>query len=362
MATIRKTIHGTWQVQIRRKGYPTQTSTFDKKSEAEAWARDVEGDMDKGEFKDRRNAQNTTLYEVLQRYLEREAPKLKSTESVEFRIEAFKAHKIAKYSMTALTPTVIQAWIEERIREGVSGSTVNRELSVLRSAIKKGILSFELNIDNPVHAVHRPKEAPPRERRLFDGEEDRIITALEVVDRGEKGQFAGPQNTWMKPLVIFAIETAMRRGEILSLTWPHVNLKKRTAHLVDTKNGTSRTVPLTQRAAMLLEELPRSIDGKVFPITENALKLSFRRSLERARERYREQCKVEGSVADPRYLVDLHFHDLRHEGASRLAKIFMPHELAKICGWKDLKMVMRYYQANTEDLLEKIVTFESKSS
>lgn len=359
MATIRKTIHGTWQVQIRRKGYPTQTSTFDKKSDAEAWARNVEGEMDKGEFKDRRNAQSTTLYEVLQRYLEREAPKLKSKESVEFRIEAFKAHKIAKYSMTALTPTVIQTWIEERLKDKVSGSTVNRELSVLRSAIKKGILSYELNIDNPVHAVHRPKEAPPRERRLFDGEEDRILTTLEVVDRGEKGQFAGPQNTWMKPLVIFAIETAMRRGEILSLTWPHVNLKKRTAHLVDTKNGTSRTIPLTQRATQVLEGLPRSIDGKVFPITENALKLSYRRSVERARKRYENECNAEKVAPDPRYLSDLHFHDLRHEGASRLAKIFMPHELAKICGWKDLKMVMRYYQAKAEDLLEKLKNHEA---
>lgn len=359
MATIRKTIHGTWHVQIRRKGYPPQSSTFDKKSEAEAWARDVEGDMDKGEFKDRRNAQNTTLFEVLKRYLERDVPKLKSADSAEFRIEAFKAHKIAKYSMTALTPTVIQTWIEERIKDGVSGSTVNRELSVLRSAIKKGILSYELNIDNPVHAVHRPKEAPPRERRLFDGEEGRIVAALEVIDRGEKGQFAGPQNTWMKPVVIFAIETAMRRGEILSLTWPHVNLKKRTAHLVDTKNGTSRTIPLTQRAVKLLEELPRSIDGKVFPITENALKLSFRRSIERARRRYEDECKTEEVAPDPRYLIDLHFHDLRHEGASRLAKIFMPHELAKICGWKDLKMVMRYYQAKTEDLLEKLSKHES---
>lgn len=359
MATIRKTVHDTWQVQIRRKGYPTQSSTFDKKSEAEAWARNVEGEMDKGEFKDRRNARNTTLYEVLQHYLEREVPKLKSEESVVFRIKAFKGHKIAKYSMAALTPTVIQGWIEERIKDGVSGSTVNRELSVLRSAIKKGILNLELNIDNPVHAVHRPKEAPPRERRLFDGEEDRILAALKVTDRAENGQFAGPQNTWMRPVVIYAIESAMRRGEILALTWPHINLKKRTAHLVDTKNGTARTVPLTKRAVEILKSLPHSIDGKVFPITENALKLSFRRAVQRARKQYEDQCKKNGIATDPRYLIDLHFHDLRHEGASRLANIFMPHELAKICGWKDLKMVMRYYQANTEDLLEKLSRHEA---
>lgn len=358
MATIRQTIHGTWQVQIRRKGYPTQTRTFDKKLDGEVWARDVERDMDKGEFKDRRNAQDTTLYEVLQRYLERDVPKLKSEESVKFRIEAFKSHKMAKYSMAALTPTIIQDWIDGRIKEGVSGSTVNRELTVLRAAIKKGILSFELNIDNPVHGTHRPKEAPPRERRLFDGEEERILTALEVADRGDKGHFAGPQNTWMRPLVIFAIETAMRRGEILALTWPHVNLKKRTAHLVDTKNGTARTVPLTKRAVEVLEGLPRSIDGKVFPVSENSLKLSYRRAVERARKRYENQCKADEVATDPRFLVDLHFHDLRHEGASRMAKIFMPHELAKICGWKDLKMVMRYYQAKTEDLLEKLSRHE----
>jgi integrase len=120
--------------------------------------------------------------------------------------------------------------------------------------------------------------------------------------------------TWIQPIVIMAIETAMRRGEILSLRWENIDLAKRVAHLPMTKNGTSRDVPLSLRAVQTLQLLPRSITGVVFPISANALKLAFKRGLSRARRLYEQH----GQNVDAKMFVNLRFHDLRHEGTTRL--------------------------------------------
>ncbi len=129
----------------------------------------------------------------------------------------------------------------------------------------------------------------------------------------------------------------MRRGELLALRWENVDTKKRTAYLPMTKNGDARTVPLSSRAVSVLETLPRSIEGHVFPISENALKLAFVRAV-----------KVAG-------IKDLHFHDLRHKATSRLAeKLSNVLELSAVTGHKDLRMLKRYYHPRAADLARKL--------
>ena len=146
------------------------------------------------------------------------------------------------------------------------------------------------------------------------------------------------------PVVLFALETAMRRGELLSLTWKDVDLKKRVAYLEITKNGTARAVPLSSRAVAVLESLKEEKDGvqalsvgKVFKTTDAALKKAFERACERAG------------------INDFHFHDLRHEATSRLAEK-LPNliELAAVTGHKDLRMLKRYYHPRAEDLARKL--------
>jgi integrase len=129
----------------------------------------------------------------------------------------------------------------------------------------------------------------------------------------------------------------MRRGELLALQWKHIDLVKRVAFLPMTKNGESRTVPLSRNAVAVLQGLPRSIDGVVFPITANAVKLAFVRAVN--------ACK----------LVDLHFHDLRHTATSRLAEK-LPNiiELSRVTGHKDVRMLSRYYHVTAEALALKI--------
>ncbi len=130
----------------------------------------------------------------------------------------------------------------------------------------------------------------------------------------------------------------MRQGEIVSLDWKHIDLKKRIAYLPETKNGEPRGVPLSTSAIATFRSLPGSTTGKVFPgVTTEAIKRAFMRACQRAE------------------IEDFHFHDLRHEATSRLfEKSLNPLEVASITGHKTLQMLRRYTHLRAEDLAKKL--------
>ena len=144
-------------------------------------------------------------------------------------------------------------------------------------------------LTNPVAQIRKPSLPPGRDRRLEDGEEDRLMDGCRA-----------SRSPWLAPIVCIALETGMRLGEIVNLRWSYVDLRIRVVRLTDTKNGTPRDVPLSSRAVQTLEALPRSLDGRVFPVAVETVKKSYPRAVERAE------------------LDDLRFHDLRHEATSRL--------------------------------------------
>jgi integrase len=187
-----------------------------------------------------------------------------------------------------------------------------------------------LAIGNPIKSISMPKINNARDRRLELDEEERLLSALSDSGAGVRS------NPWMHSLVVVAIETAMRQSEILSLKWEDVDVTTGVAKLSDTKNGSARSVPLSKRARVILEGLPRSITGMVFPTSQSAVKQAFARACERAG------------------IDDLHFHDLRHEGTSKMADKLQLHELMKVTGHKDARMLARYYHPRTEDLAKKL--------
>ena len=144
----------------------------------------------------------------------------------------------------------------------------------------------------------------------------------------------------MKPLIVLAIETAMRRGEMLDLQWQHVDLVRCVAHLPLTKNGDSRDIPLSRRAIAILKGLKadkgRDAD-RVFPVSGNSIRLAFEHLRVRAQ------------------MDDFHFHDLRHEGISRLfEKGLNIAEVSAISGHKELRMLMRYTHLRAVDLVSRL--------
>lgn len=337
MATITKRGDYQWQVKIRREGYPNQSRTFDSKAEADKWARAVESELDRGLYIDRNEAEKNTLWAILERYCLEVTPQKKGAALEALRIKAIQREKFTQTKMAALSASNLAVWRDERLKK-VSGSTFNRELNIVSAAINHARKEWGIYCENPVALLRRPQENRARDRRLEEGEESRLLAELENEGRDTKGRLGkGVRNPWIKPLVLFALETAMRRGELLALHWVDIDLNRRTARLHETKNGESRMVPLSSAAAAILKELPRSINGLVFPTTADALKKAFSRACERAE------------------IKNFHFHDLRHEATSRLAgKLPNLVELASVTGHKDLKMLKRYYHPRAEDLARKL--------
>ena len=212
----------------------------------------------------------------------------------------------------------------------ISAGTVLKDLGLLSAVINTGRTEWGLeNVlrTNPASLIGKPRAPRPRDRRLEAGELEKLLSA------------GASPNPCFIPVILFAIETGMRREEILSLTWEHVHLGKRYVHLPDTKNGDSRDFPLSPQALELLKDLPRNIrsDQVVFPLHFEALKSSWRRACSRAG------------------INNLRFHDLRHEATSRFfEKGLNVMEVAAITGHKDLRMLQRYTHLRAEDLARKL--------
>jgi integrase len=243
------------------------------------------------------------------------------------RLKAIIRRPIAKVNTLLLNSSLIAKYRDERLKE-VSAGTVIRELAYFSSIINHARREWDINIANPVLLVRKPPSPQGRNRVLTSEEEQKLLHACEP---------KANRNIYTRPFVILALETAMRRGELLGLNWINIDIHKRTAFILLTKNGESRTVPLSTRAIETLRALPRSIDGRVLPINFAALETNFKRARQRAN------------------LTDLRIHDLRHTAATRLAdKLPNILELSAVTGHKSLAMLKRYYHPNAELLAQKI--------
>ena len=323
MATVQKRGPYQWRVQIRKKGHPPLTRTFDVRSEADAWARQVEGEMDRGLFVSRKEAENTTLSEALDRYEREVSSQKRSSDQDRIYVRYWKKTGLAARNLASIQGKDLAAWRDERLL-AVKPATVDRELRIISHLFTIAVKEWGMaGLVNPVSQIRKPKLPPGRDRRLFPGELEKIL--------------ANTESPHLSDIVRFALETAMRRGEIAGMTWEMLDLKKRTVTLPETKNGEKRIVPLSTEAIRILSGIPRRLDGSVWGITEDPITRAFVRACQRA--------KVDG----------LTFHDLRHEATSRLfEKGFNPMEVAAITGHKTLQMLKRYTHLKAEDLAKRM--------
>lgn len=366
MGTLVKRGELQWQAKIRKKGFPVQSKTFMYKDDAEKWIRATERELETTGFVDRREAEKNSLGEVLRRYRRDVTPGKKSAEIEKIKIEMIlRDTALSHLKMSAISSTAIAAWRDRRLKV-VSGGTVNREFDILSAVINHARREWGIHVVNPIPDVKRPVKARARDRRFSPLEEQYLLHALCGGERKADGTFGkGARNRWLAPLVCLALETAMRRGELLALQWENVDLKRCAAFLPDTKNGYSRDVPLSSRAVSILKALPCSGDGEehksddrqgsVFPTTAMALRKGFVRAIERAQASYADDCRKARQKPIKGFLDDVHFHDTRHEAASRMAeKLSNVLELSAVTGHKDLRMLKRYYHPRAEDLAKKL--------
>lgn len=363
MATIRQAQSGWWQAIIRRKGYPAQSMTFEKKAKAEEWARDVEGEMDKGRFVSRREAESTTLKEALERYEREVTPKKRGADQEKYRIRALVATDLAKRTLAGVRGAEVARFRDDEAARGLAPSSIMKSLALLSHLFETARKEWSIEVDNPVKKIGKPKVDNARERRLSAEEERYLLAALDEPGDAVKTEKGDRRNEWTPKIARFAIETAARQSEILSLDWKDVDLERRVIRLRGAGGGKLknddrfRDVPLSTAAAALLrgdETVKRLRRGKVFSTTASALKQSFTRAVARGRRLYLVDCEKAGSEPEIGFLEDLTFHDLRHEATSRLAEKLQMHELMKVTGHKDTRMLARYYHPRAEDLAKKL--------
>ncbi len=339
-----------WMVQVRRRGMPTLSRTFDLKTDAENWAREVERELQRGNaVLLRDDAGKTTLAQVAARYVSGPVQSMRAKADVTRHMRAA-SERFGSMFLSAIRAVDVAAWRDDLLRDGLAPQSVIHHLNALSglfSYVEKE-LSITLPSGNPVRSIRKPSLPKPRDRRLRLGELDALLAAA---DTGRSDRIPG-----MRQAITLATETSMRLGELLGLEWKRIDLDKRTAHLTHTKNGESRTVALSSAAVAALQSLPRRIDGRMFAwTTPQGFERSWKLCKARALAAYQADCGASRKSPDPDFLTDLRFHDLRHEATSRLfEKGLGIMEVASMTGHKSLSMLKRYTHIEAEKLAKKL--------
>lgn len=331
MASFRKRSGG-WRAEIVKRGV-RESQTFPTKAQAVAWAIQREAEILAG-VPGHSAGVSSSLSDALKRYKLEVSPTKAGRRWEEVRLDkldnelAFVGERIGD-----VTPDQIAEWRDARLKV-VAAPSVRREMTLLSSVFEVAKREWRWCNANPVREVKRPGNGRPRDRRILDDEEQRLLARLGYVE-GE------PPETLQQELAfafLLALETAMRQGEILSLTQANTRLAQRFVRLGTTKNGDTRNVPLSLRAVELLKLLIKGAGKReeLFRLQSASADTMFRKA--------RNELQI----------VDLHFHDTRHEATTRLARKLDMLDLARMTGHRDPRSLMVYYNATATEVAGRL--------
>ncbi|WP_394808037.1 tyrosine-type recombinase/integrase [Nitrosomonas sp.] len=335
MANIEKRISNdgktSYRVKIRLKGHPGQSATFERLTDAKKWSQQTESAIREGRHFKTTEAKRHTLTELIDRYCQDVLPAKKSAKDQAQQLTWWKS-EIGSYALADVTPSLLAECRDKLGREITvrnkprSPASVVRYIAALSHAFTIAVKEWGWLEDSLMRKVTKPKESRGRVRFLSDDERIRLLKICKE-----------SSNPYLYVVVVLALSTGMRQGEIMGLTWDVIDLNQGRAILHETKNGERRAVAITGHALELIKELSkvRRIDSNLlFPSKENAPQkpqkpMDLRSPWETAIK------KAE--------LQDFKFHDLRHSAASYLAMNGASlAEIAEVLGHKTLQMVKRY--------------------
>lgn len=320
MATIRR--HGAgWRAEVNRRGI-RKSRVFATKQEARDWAARAEWEILNAD----QVASATTLGEAMNRYANEVSPTKRGERWEVIRLAKLGRDPVASIPIADLRPHHLADWRDRRLAE-VSPGSVIREMQVLSAVLSQARREWGLIKVNPLSDVRRPKTPLPRDRLPTGDEIERL--------RHSAGEDLGHATARAFHAFLFALETAMRAGEIVSLRWPQIDTDRRVARLLVTKNGRPRDVPLSGEAIRLLEALPPGMDP-AFGLSSSQLA-----SLSR---KIRDRAGIEG----------LTFHDSRHAAITSLSRKLDVLALARMVGHTDIRQLQTYYNESAEDLAKRL--------
>lgn len=319
MASIRK-YGGKWRAEVARQGQ-RRSRVFPTRQAAKDWAARQEFEILNAD----RIAADIPFGDVLERYAREVSPGKRSARWESIKLENLRQDELARVPIGRLTAADLGAWRDRRMRQ-VKPGTVLREIGLLSAVLTQARREWGMISANPISDVRKPVAPQRRVRRVEPGELDRLaLSAGEDLQHATARVFAAFR---------FAIETGMRAGEILGLSWDRIDLQARVAGLPRTKNGMAREVGLSREAVRILESLPRA--DPVFGLKESQRDALWRKLRDRA--------GVDG----------LNFHDSRHEAVTRLSRKLDVMALARMIGHRDIKQLMTYYEETAEDIARRL--------
>lgn len=335
MASIRKR-EGSWVAEVRRTGHKSVSKSFPTKSLAAEWARKVESEMDTSLYRDNRSLNSITFGDLIDRYtLEIGAirPFGKNKAAV---LKTLKA-ALGGVPLSALNADRLGKYVDERRAGGAGGVTVGIDLTYIGGILKTASAIWKMPVDQMAVSDTRARlahlgvsfKSRERTRRPTTAEIDRLCEHFHA--KGSR------QRVPMTDIIRFAVATAMRLGEIISLKWSDLNEKDRTIIIRNRKHptekaGNDQEVPLLGEAwEIVMRQIAEN--DRIFPVTEGTISSIFPRACQALR------------------IEDLKFHDLRHEGVSRLFEQgYTIEQVALVSGHRDWKMLARYTQIRAKDL------------
>ncbi len=330
MATYRKR-GTTWRAEIAKRGVRLSAS-FDTKAEAIAWATEKEAEIGRSTSPAAMVRSEKTLVDAFDRYEKEVSPTKKGERWEKLRLAAFRELDWAGERIGDIVSDTIAQWRDTRLKT-VKGSTVNRELNLLSAVFEQARREWKWLAVNPVRDVKRPTNPRPRDRRISTAEESAMLDKLGYT----RGQVPETLQQHLAVAFLLALETGMRQGEILGLTWNRVFLDKRFVRLDITKNGDARNIPLSSSAIELLKQQPRKTkEPRCFPVSSASADALWRKARKNAK------------------ITNLKFHDSRHEAITRLAKKLDVLDLARMIGHRDPRSLMIYYNATATELAARL--------
>jgi integrase len=356
MANIEKrcTSDGTkFRVRVRLKGYPVQTATFKRLTDAKQWAKTTESAILEGRHFKTNQSKKHTLAELIDRYIDDVLPlKPKSKDSQETQLTWWRT-EIGDYTLANVTPALIVEHRDKLFNESAddgskkrTASTVNRYLAALSHAFSVAVNEWGWLEDSPTRKVSKYKEPRGRVRFLSDDERNSLLKACRE-----------STHPHLYKIVLLALATGMRQGEIVGLSWNNIDSKRKKIILHDTKNGERRVIPITNHTEKILKEIKatRNRDTDLLFPSGKMSNGKLRNPPEYKPVEFR---KAWGKAVKAAQIDDFRFHDLRHSAASYLAMNGASiAEIAEVLGHKTLAMVKRYThlsEAHTAGVVERM--------
>ena len=331
MATFRMW-RGKYRAEVHVNGVrESRTFLANEKTKAKLWANSREAELRGGEVATHRYK----LRDLLERYAKEESPKKRGGAWEQKRITAWLSQPWSDVMLSRCTPDYFASWRDDRLKSDsrygrpVSPSTVRREMTLLSAVFTTARREWRLIPYNPLTEVKKPTESPHRERLFTDDEVERLCKAMRYSDDCDFSLVSQR----VAAAMLLALETAMRAGELCSLSPRTVFLDKRYARLEQTKNGLARDVPLSSRAIDILSRV--DCDLRLKP---EQLDANFRK--------YRDRLGIE----------NLHFHDTRHTAITRIAsaRTLDVLELARMTGHSNINQLRSYYNESATNIAKRL--------